>query len=270
MAYVRAVAFAWRRKDEDVREPSNLLARALATAPPAAAVLGAILAMALDAAPAAAHERRASGGFELTVGWGEEPAYTGVKNRVQVSISEAGGAPVTDAGAALALEVGKGSDRITLPLEPEAGVDGSPTPGTFQAGLTPTQPGTYTVRVTGSLRGQRVDETFTSSETTFDEVLDAANIQFPGTEPSTGQLATRIEREIPRAVEAGLRRAQDQVDQARTLAVVGVVVGAVGLLTAGAALIATTRRARPGGVADGGGSTAGAQGRDGAAGEPGV
>ncbi len=257
-----------------MREPSNLLARALATALPAAAartvVLAMALAMALGAAPAGAHERRAVGAFELTVGWGEEPAYTGVKNRVQVSISEAGGAPVTDVGAALAVEVGKGSDRITLPLEAEAGLDGSPAPGNFQAGLTPTQPGTYTVRVTGSLRGQRVDETFTSSETTFDDVLDAADIQFPGGQPSTGQLATRIEREIPRAVEAGLRRAQDQVDQARTLAVVGVVVGAVGLLTAGAALLATRRPARPGGVADGGGSTAGAQGRDGAAGEPGV
>lgn len=46
---------------------------------------------------ASAHEERATGGFRFVVGWGDEPAYTGFKNSVQVTVSEAdGGAPVTD------------------------------------------------------------------------------------------------------------------------------------------------------------------------------
>ncbi|HEX2047914.1 MAG TPA: hypothetical protein VHF27_09125 [Acidimicrobiales bacterium] len=217
--------------------------------------LTAVVAVA-GAIPAGAHEPRATGGFQFVVGWGEEPAYTGFKNSVQVTISEAnGGPPVTDLGDSLEVEVGKGSERMTLPLEPGFRVGGPGTPGDYRAWLTPTRPGAYTFRLTGSIRGQAVNESFTSSPTTFDEVQDVAAIQFPAKDPSTGELATRIEREVPRleartaSVEAGLRDVADRVDTSRTLAVVGVVTGAVGLLTAAGAVVALRRsgaRGRPG------------------------
>ena len=209
-----------------------------------------------DAIPAFAHEGRATGAFQVAVGWGEEPAYTGFKNSVQVTLSEAnGGPPVTDLGDSLKVEVSKGSDTITLPLEANFRVGASGTPGDYRAWLTPTRPGTYTFRVVGTVRGQSVDESFTSSSTTFNDVEDVANIQFPAKDPSPGQLATRIEREIPRAVEAGLRQADDQVNSARTLAVVAMVVGALALVTAAAALV-SGRRSRRGDGPDGGGSQA--------------
>lgn len=93
----------------------KLLAWVLEVALPLAAVF------AVTATPISAHEQRATGGSRLEVGWGDEPAYTGLKNSVQVTVSEAdGGAPVTDLGDSLEVEVIKGSDKITLPLQADS------------------------------------------------------------------------------------------------------------------------------------------------------
>jgi hypothetical protein len=221
------------------------------------AVLTAVLVL-VGAAPAFAHERRTVGGFQFAVGWGDEPPYTGFKNSVQVTLSETnGGPPVTDLGDSLKVEVSKGSDSTTLPLEANFRVGAFGTPGDYRAWLTPTRPGTYTFHFTGSIRGQRVDESFTSSKTTFNDVDDVASIEFPAKDPSTGQLATRIDREVSR-LDAAVRKADDRVDSARTLATVGVVIGALGLLTAAGALSGVgRRRPRPGG--DGGGTEADAR-----------
>jgi hypothetical protein len=198
-----------------------------------------------------AHEERATGAVHFVVGWGEEPAYTGSKNSVEITVSDAGGRPVTDLGNGLKVEVIKGSERVTLPLEGNFG-GSSGTPGTYRAWLTPTRPGSYTFRLSGSARGESVDESFTSSPTTFDEVQDLANIQFPAKDPSNGQLATRLDREVPRLetrteeLEIALDEADERVDSAQMLAVVGVAVGALGLLAAVGALV-TARRGRHGG-----------------------
>ena len=215
---------------------------------------------------ASAHEERATGGFRFVVGWGEEPAYTGFRNSVQVTVSEAdGGAPVADLGDSLQAEVIKGAEKTLLTLQPYFGVGASGTPGDYRAWLTPTRPGTYTLRLIGSIRGQTVDESFTSSPTTFDEVEDAANIQFPARDPSTGQLATRIDREVPRldartaGVEAAVDQAGNRVESARTLAIVGMVVATLGLLTAAVALFSARRGSLPGGVAKVGRSEAAAE-----------
>lgn len=211
-----------------------------------ASSLGIALSMAagiavVGANGAGAHEERAAGGLQFIVGWGEEPAYTGLKNSVDITVSEAGGTPVIDLRDGLKVEVSKGSEKARLTLEPAG------TPGVYRAWLTPTRPGAYTFRLTGSVRGQTVDESFTSSPTTFDEVEDVSNIQFPAKDPSTGQLASRLDREVPRlstrtdAVQAAVDEADDRVGQARTLALAGAAAGALGLVTAAAALIAARR-----------------------------
>lgn len=201
-------------------------------------------------APASAHEPRSTGPVRFVVGWGDEPTYTGFKNSVQVTISEANGTPVTDLGDTLKVEVIKGADKVTLPLVANFRVGGSGTPGDYRAWLIPTRPGAYTFRLFGSVRGQNVDESFTSSNTTFNQVEDVTSIAFPAKDPSTGQLATRIDREIPR-LEAALRDARDRTDGARTLALAGIGFGALGLLVAAGAL-AVARRARGGAGGAGG------------------
>lgn len=214
--------------------------------------LGAVLALtALLAgaalAPASGHETRGAGDLRFVVGWGDEPPFTGLKNSVQVTVVEANGGPaVTDVGDSLKVEVSKGSAKMTLPLDPT----GPSTPGDYRAWLTPTRPGAYTFRLFGSVRGQAVDESFTSSPATFDEVEDVAGIQFPAKDPSTGELATRIDREVPRmqartdSVDARLREAADRVDTAQALGLAGAGAGALGLLGAAGALVAVRRGGR--------------------------
>lgn len=194
--------------------------------------------------PASGHESRGAGDLRFVVGWGEEPAFTGFRNSVQVTVVEGdAGPPVTNAGDSLKVEVIKGSEKLTLPLD----ATGPAAPGDYRAWLTPTRPGAYTFRLFGSVRGQAVDESFTSSPTTFDEVEDVGGIQFPVKDPSRGELATRIDREVPRlqaridSVDARLREAASRVDTARTVAAVGAGAGAVGLLVAGGALLAARR-----------------------------
>lgn len=204
-------------------------------------VLAAGAALAVATTPASAHETRADGPVRFVVGWGDEPTYTGFKNSVQVIVTEASGAPVTDLGDTLKVEVIKGTDKATLPLVANFRVDGSGTPGDYRAWLTPTRPGSYTFRLHGTVRGQTVDESFASSKTTFNEVQDMTSIAFPAKDPSTGQLATRLDRAVPR-LERALAEAEDQADGARTLALAGVVAGAAGLLTGVCGLVLVRRR----------------------------
>lgn len=210
------------------------ISRALAPTCVATAVVACVMLQ-----PALAHEPRASGGLRFVVGWADEPAYTGFRNSVQVALSEASaGTPVTGAADTLKVEVAKGPDKATLPLEADAGAG----PGAYRAWLTPTRPGSYTFRLTGSVGGRPVDESFTSSPTTFDEVVDSTAIQFPAKDPTTGQLASRLDREVPRltagteALGAELETIADRAASARTLAIGGAVAAAFAVLTAVAAL----------------------------------
>lgn len=216
----------------------RLLARSL----PAALAVTAALS---GAGPASAHERRTAGAFQFVVGWGDEPAFSGAKNSVQVTITEAGGgAPVTDVVDSLKVEVIKGSDKTTLPLAPNFRVGAFGTPGDYRAFLTPTRPGAYTLRVTGTVRGQNVDESFSSSKTTFNDVEDAATTQFPVKDPTTGQLASRVDREVPR-LEAELRKAEDRAGTAQAVGLAGAAAGALGLLAGAGAMVHARRTSRP-------------------------
>src|SRR5947208_14390930 len=101
----------------------TLLARSSAVA------LCLVAAAVAFAGPASAHERRTVGAVQFVVGWGDEPAYSGFKNSVQLTISEAnGGAPITDITDTLKVEVAKGSDKMTVPLTPNFRVGAFRTP----------------------------------------------------------------------------------------------------------------------------------------------
>jgi len=99
----------------------------------------------------------------------------------------------------------------------------------------PLPPPEFLVNRPGSIKGQKVDERFTSSPTTFDEVSDPAKVEFPAKEPTPGQLAARLDREVPR-LDGATRKARDDAGGARTLATVGIVVGVIGIGVGGIAL----------------------------------
>jgi hypothetical protein len=119
------------------------------------------------------------------------------------------------------------------------------TPGDYRAFFIPTAPGSYSFHFTGTIKGQKVDQTFKSGPQTFSDMEDPAQVQYPVKQPTGGQLATRADRETTRvnaALTAERDQAKDDAASARTLAIVGLVVGALGLI---AAIIALARGRRP-------------------------
>jgi hypothetical protein len=213
--------------------------------------LGALL-VPLAAAPASAHEERTLGRYHAAVGFGDEPAYAGTKNSVQLILNDTAGKPVVDLGDTLKVTVSAeaASGQTTeLSLEPDFEVGEFGTPGDYRGWFIPTAPGKYTFHFTGTIKGQKVDASFTSSPTGFDEVTDPQSVEFPSKDPTTGQLAQRLDRETQRQQQAladSAAKARDDASAARTVGVIGLAVGALGLLVAVAVgLLATRARRRP-------------------------
>ena len=203
----------------------------------------------LLAGPAAAHEEREVGGFHMAVGFGQEPAYAGQPNSVQLLLSK-GDKPVTDLGDTLSVSVGFGDQSKDVSVEPFFEIGEFGTPGDYRAWFIPTRAGQYSFHLTGTIHGTKIDETFTSGPKTFDDAVSPADVEFPVQDPTNGELADRLDREIPRleasiaAVKSSAASAADDASSAGNLALVGVVLGALGLI-AGIAGIAFARRSTP-------------------------
>ena len=206
----------------------------------------AVVLAALAAAPASAHAEKKAGKYTFVVGFGDEPAYAGQPNSLQVIISR-DGKPATDLADQLrglqshafyGTKADPKLDKIALPLEPHFG-DGWGTPGDYRSFFVPTQAGTYTVHLHGKLGAQKVNLVVTSGPDTFSDVSDPAKTAFPAVkDPTTAQLAQRLDREATRltgtvaAATAAQQAAEDKADQARMLALGGLIVGVVGLVVA--------------------------------------
>jgi hypothetical protein len=211
-------------------------------------VLGGVAMLLLaSAGSASAHADRDVGPISLAVGFGTEPGYVGQPNGVQVILSDAGH-PVVDLGDSLKVDVSFGDQTVRLPLEPDFEIGESGTPGDYRAWFIPSQAGKYTIHLTGSVHGTKIDLTLASSPTTFDEIQDPANATFPAVNaPTNEELAARIEQESSRtsdgvaAAQASASDAKDAADTARTVALIGVVLGAIGVI-AGIAGITLARR----------------------------
>jgi YtkA-like len=208
--------------------------RALTVAVPAMVVLGLVVAA---AGPALAHEHRHVGSYELTVGWSAEPAIAGFQNGVQLLVANPDGSPVEDATMQAEIVFGQpdGTEK-TQPMDMEPSDEN---PGEYDAFLIPTRPGTYTFHLTGTIGSQDVDEVFTSSDTAFDDVVEASSLQFPAKDPSTGQLSEKIDRVDSRAASA-----RDEASSAKSSSTTATVLGAVGVVVAIAALIITVLSTR--------------------------
>ena len=166
-----------------------------------ARALTAAVALFVGAGLVSAHEKKNAGALVLTIGWGDEPASSGVRNAIEIDVADAAGVPVADPDASLSVEVSFGREQRTLPLAPAARQ-----PGKYRAWLVPTRAGVYAFHVSGTVRRQVVDVTSTCSDKTFACVIDHADLQFPAGDPSPGQLADRIARTAPRA-DAAVERA---------------------------------------------------------------
>jgi hypothetical protein len=206
---------------------------------------GAASVLALAAiVPVSAHEIRTVGSYQFTVGWLHEPAYADEQNAVQFLLKDAAGNAVTDLTDTLKVEViYQGQKMPALSLTPTFDPDtGLGKPGEYLASLIPTRPGDYTFHFTGSIKSQAVDQSFTSSPSTFDAVKDPTSVEFPAQDPTRAQITQRLNRLDPR-IAAAQTTAKNDVDLARNLAIVGIVLGALG--TAGLVVGLTRGRRSP-------------------------
>jgi len=183
----------------------------------AAGVLAAaaLLALALPGT-ALAHERRtiANGKYDVVVGWSVEPAYAGQMNGATIRIMNAGtSTPVTGADKSLKIAILQGASTESFALTPVFGQD-----GLYIANLMPTRVGDYRFVFTGTINGDAVNETFDSADGKFDGVQSAASVQFP------------VQLGDPAQLAAAIQAAQSDAQSARTLAIVGIIVGVLGVL----------------------------------------
>ena len=238
-----------------------------------AAALG-LMATVLAAAAASsvlAHEGRESTGYDVVVGFLDEPAYEGYLNAVFLEVTRTGSqeqdadgrrnetassthsadesdeeledhatasAPVIGLADTLEVQVTHiaSAQSTVMTLAPLVG-----RPGAYTADFIPTQPGAYRFRFFGSIEGQPFDEAFESGANTFDAVQARAAAQFP--------IALRSVRELEgvvRTSQASADEALEAVAGVRAIGIVGMVIGTVGLVTAAGAIalaIRTRRRA---------------------------
>lgn len=185
------------------------------------AVLVALLTLTVGIGGALAHEQRDVGDYTFTVGFLEEPVYTGQKSGLDLRVAR-GEEPVEGLEGSLDAEVTFDDQTRAIEIEPVFGQ-----PGAYRSVFFPTAAGPYTFHITGEIEGTPIDETFTSGADTFSEVQDVTGGQFPVQFPSTG--------DIVRDAQAGA--------DAATTATIALVVGAAGLLAGLVALgLAVARR----------------------------
>lgn len=234
-----------------------------------AGAIGVFLALAM-AGVTQAHVVKDFGPFSVALGWSVEPTYVGQINAVQVVVKDKAGKPVTDlADGDLQVVVSFGGQRsaaLTLVNKFDADT-GLGIPGDYEASLTPTTSGDYTFHLTGTIHGQAVDETATSSDATFSSAVEATDIQFPDKLPSLTQITTRLDRIDARlasppapaptnapvasadtttgaALAAVGSTAAQARDAASTAMLTGILIGGIGVILGGVALAVAIRRPR--------------------------
>lgn len=132
-------------------------------APFAAATLF-LVCNAFSAGPAMAHNSKIVAGdqYRVSVGFIQEPIHTNEKNGLDLAIRLAGEKdPIPDLEAGLKAEIiaPDGTSRRELPIRPRYGH-----PGRYTFDVVLTEPGRYSIRVWGQIKGAAFDETFEISE----------------------------------------------------------------------------------------------------------
>jgi hypothetical protein len=185
-----------------------------------AALFAVTLAVILSTGTALAHGHVEVGQYELVIGFRSEPAIQGEVNGLDLRVSvHESGAPVTGLEETLKAEISYGATTQPLELRARWGEEGA-----YTADIIPTEAGDYTFRIFGTIEGEPLDVSMTSSPDTFSSVGAKESIAFPAPEATPAELA---------ATAAAAQRT----------ATIALAVGGLGLLL-GAAGLAFGLRAR--------------------------
>ncbi|MDA1279892.1 MAG: hypothetical protein O3B95_07600 [Chloroflexi bacterium] len=117
-------------------------------------------------------------------------------------------------------------------------------PGLYKAEFIPTSPGAYRFRVFGDIDETPVNETFESSNTTFDEVTPATDLQFPVqlAAPRETESAARGALDAANKAEVEASDASGSASTAMILSIVALVLGLGGLVLGGFAFQRSARK----------------------------
>src|SRR5258708_4739725 len=176
---------------------------------------------------ALAHEQRTiAGKYDVEVGWDREPTLVNEPNAASIQIYKAGTqTPVEGVEKSLTVKIAFGGntpkDFQLHSVEDKKGY--------YLADLIPTQTGSYIFTFVGDIEGTAVNERFESGPGRFDDVVSLDSLQFPQTVPDNTAMAVQ------------LKAAQDDASSARILAIVGIVIGVIGVVIGGAALFSRRR-----------------------------
>ena len=168
-----------------------------------AATVAAIVLSISTVTPVLAHEERTVGDYDLEVGFIAEPVYVGERSGLEVHVTK-GDQPVEGLDTSLKAQVTFGGQSRDLTLAAR-----EDEPGWYELVFIPTAAGPYTFRLTGTIEGQAIDQSFTSSPTGFDQVQEAATGQFPDILPTTVELAAQAQKgadaagQLPLAIGLG-------------------------------------------------------------------
>jgi hypothetical protein len=181
-----------------------------------------LLSLALWPNVAEAHERREVGAYTFVVGFNTEPAIQGEPNGAIITVTQ-GERAVEGLVNSLKVTVAAGGGTPKeFPLRAVFGQAGR-----YVADFIPTRPGIYVFTFTGAIEGQTINERFESGPGRFDEVKSAETIQFPEPVPPGNEIAR-----VARAATDSAAEAQQAAAAARSLAMGGLVLGAIGTLLA--------------------------------------
>ncbi len=158
-------------------------------------------------ASASAHGSTQVGDYQIEIGFKNEPALQDEPNGLELIVTDVKtNKPVSGLENSLQAEVIFGASKKSLKIEPVEGEEGH-----YTAFLIPSQIGDYTWHIFGKIADTPVDVTMTSSPTTFASVERKGDYSFPGHEPSLDALQAELQR-------------------ARVTAIIGIVIGGVGVL----------------------------------------
>jgi hypothetical protein len=185
-------------------------------------VLLALLLTILSVGVVLAHEQRQVGKYTFVVGFATEPAYLNTPNAIDLRVTNRDTkAPVEGLEKTLHVDVAFGGEEpMRVPLTARFGQ-----PGAYLGNFIPTRAGTYIFHFTGQVEGQPVDEKFESGPNTFSDVEDPSVLDYPQKVPNPSDLATQV------------KAAQNAAATAQTSGMVGTVVGVLGLIVGGVALL---------------------------------
>ena len=185
-----------------------------------------LIAVVSLATTAYGHERRAVGPYRFVVGFLTEPAFEGLKNGVDLRVLQADSeAPVEGLQDTLQVEVTHVPSTVRKNLKLRTIYRN---PGHYTADLIPTAP-TFDSKSGG---GQ------------FDDVESSVDLQFPVRLPEIREMANALrgaQQEAQQAQDTALA-AQAGLASARTFALIGIVLGALGCALGAGVVVAFRKR----------------------------